>query len=592
MFPTQLRPLFLTILSLTLHSVVSGALVNITVDDSQTEDGSTIIQYTPTELWNVGTDCSGCTAHPDSTRTLDGTWHDSTHEQGAGADGLPLATLQFEGSGIYVYCTVAHTATSPDGNSDMTFFIDGQTMGSFELPPTGQADYDYNILVYANSSIPPGSHTFVLQNGRPGGAKSLVLLDYIAYTHDDNTLPTPLSSTTTLASSPTPPLSVTAPQTTQSSILSTSNIGPTSATSATASDLSHLTSSSGLGISSATSSRYSTLGRSLSSTSTRDQPSVVITPPLSISNSPAIAAAGTSSHSSTLGRTRTIILASVIPGGVLFGIVALAVWWRRRAQYEYYAPATRGIGEDPTTSGWTSDAWAPKGDVGAGSNHGHSNHGHDSPSNVSRNDQPVRSGKAADTVGRSRGLTISSAVTAASSAYSASAYSRSSFGSSVPMHTTADHPALPSQSDTGASSTLGYAAQSESGKRARHPYATRTPEPYDSADETAALSTVPEQSSPEQSSAASHENAPRDLAAPPMQTAVVQPEQASNTESQSSLGRRPFPDRPVLEHQAQAARFRRFFRTPSGSSDMPPAYDDLSERGRESLPGSIRDTKL
>lgn len=65
----------------------------------------------------------------------------------------------------------------------MTFSIDGQTVGSFELAPTGQATYDYNVLVYANSSIPSGTHTFVLQNGQPGGAKSLVLLDYIVYTY-------------------------------------------------------------------------------------------------------------------------------------------------------------------------------------------------------------------------------------------------------------------------------------------------------------------------------------------------------------------------------------------------------------------------
>ena len=86
------------------------------------------------------------------------------------------------GTGIYVYCIVAHTESSPDGNSDMTFFIDGEAVGSFQLPPTGEAVYDYNILVYANSSITSGVHTFALQNGRAGGAKSLVLLDYIVYT--------------------------------------------------------------------------------------------------------------------------------------------------------------------------------------------------------------------------------------------------------------------------------------------------------------------------------------------------------------------------------------------------------------------------
>lgn len=190
-----------TVLSLAVRSFVSAAQVNVTVDDSQTSSGASLIQYTPSTLWNDGTNCSGCTAHPDASRAMDGTWHDSTHAEGAGDDGLSFATLTFTGmfyrlwitlqtsqdltmlgTAIYVYGILAHTSTSPDGNSDMLFSMDGQNVGSFALSPTNQTTYDYNVLLYANRSIPSGSHTFVLQNGRVGGAKSLVLLDYIVYT--------------------------------------------------------------------------------------------------------------------------------------------------------------------------------------------------------------------------------------------------------------------------------------------------------------------------------------------------------------------------------------------------------------------------
>lgn len=82
---------------------------------------------------------------------------------------------------MYVYCIIAHSSTSPDGNSDMVFAIDGQTVGTYKLAPTGQTTYDYNVLVYGNSSISSGLHTLTVQNGEVGGAKSLILLDYIVY---------------------------------------------------------------------------------------------------------------------------------------------------------------------------------------------------------------------------------------------------------------------------------------------------------------------------------------------------------------------------------------------------------------------------
>ena len=98
---------FLTVLSLIAFSglLVSAALVNTTVDDSQTSDGAFVIQYTPADLWNDGLNCSGCTAHPNPVDTWDGTWHDATHVEGAGEDGLNFATLVFDGKPIPIGST-------------------------------------------------------------------------------------------------------------------------------------------------------------------------------------------------------------------------------------------------------------------------------------------------------------------------------------------------------------------------------------------------------------------------------------------------------------------------------------------------------
>jgi hypothetical protein len=66
----------------------------------------------------------------------------------------------------------------------MTFFIDGEVVGTFSQPPSkgSQSDYQYHVPVYVNHSIPAALHTFTLQNGQIGGQESLVLLDSITYT--------------------------------------------------------------------------------------------------------------------------------------------------------------------------------------------------------------------------------------------------------------------------------------------------------------------------------------------------------------------------------------------------------------------------
>jgi len=83
-----------------------------------------------------------------------------------------------------VYCAIAHSSGAPDGNSDMTFFIDGEIVGTFSQPPStgSQPDYQYHVPVYVNYSMPATLHTFALQNGHIGGQESLVLLDSIIYT--------------------------------------------------------------------------------------------------------------------------------------------------------------------------------------------------------------------------------------------------------------------------------------------------------------------------------------------------------------------------------------------------------------------------
>jgi len=166
--------------------------------DSVTLSTGTRITYLPPGAWHDGTQpCSECTAHPDPSQLHDATWHGSTFNSQPGSNDDPIqiqsASVMFNGSALYVYCAIAHSASSPDGHSDMTFFIDNEVVGKFVQAPTteSQPDYQYHVPVYVNHSMPAGIHTFTLQNGRIGGQKSLVLLDSIMYTRDnDGEVPT------------------------------------------------------------------------------------------------------------------------------------------------------------------------------------------------------------------------------------------------------------------------------------------------------------------------------------------------------------------------------------------------------------------
>ncbi|KAI0784127.1 hypothetical protein C8Q75DRAFT_724994 [Abortiporus biennis] len=161
---------------------VLAVLVNVTVDDSGTDPTTGVpIVYAPPDAWNLGQTCAACTAHVDSSIAFDHTWHDVSYNPSVDPTVVPTASLQFNGSAIYVFCIIAHTSVSPDGNSNMTFFIDGQVVNTFLQTPNNDTSLTYNFPVYVNTSLQTGIHTFMLQTGGLGSLKSLTLLDYIVY---------------------------------------------------------------------------------------------------------------------------------------------------------------------------------------------------------------------------------------------------------------------------------------------------------------------------------------------------------------------------------------------------------------------------
>ncbi|KIY53258.1 hypothetical protein FISHEDRAFT_69111 [Fistulina hepatica ATCC 64428] len=161
-------------------------IVNITLDDS-----SSRFTYLPSGGWVVGTNCTGCTAHPDTADLYNGTWHDSTFdvtsEDGAISDpNVPKnATVTFNGFAIYVYVALALTTSDPTGNSVMTFYIDDVQRGTYYKVAPGENGYEYHVCVFSYDSLSLGDHTLLIQNGLVNGNKSLVLLDYIIYSQPE-----------------------------------------------------------------------------------------------------------------------------------------------------------------------------------------------------------------------------------------------------------------------------------------------------------------------------------------------------------------------------------------------------------------------
>lgn len=69
-----------TLVLLAASNLGSAARYNVTVDDQNGDavTGAKLV-YSPDGVWQQGSTCSSCFARPDSSKVLDGTWHDTTH---------------------------------------------------------------------------------------------------------------------------------------------------------------------------------------------------------------------------------------------------------------------------------------------------------------------------------------------------------------------------------------------------------------------------------------------------------------------------------------------------------------------------------
>ncbi|KIP01711.1 hypothetical protein PHLGIDRAFT_337342 [Phlebiopsis gigantea 11061_1 CR5-6] len=164
-----------------LSLTAAGGSVNVTWDDGGLDpvSGATWT-YMPADQWDFGPTCTACSAKLDATLLHNKTWHDATYQ-----DSLQHVQIDFVGTAFYLYGVLSDFNDTISSIANYSYFMDGDLVGTFTRSPSGQPIFLYDFLLYANSSMPNGSHQFSVQNGKPGDSRpSLVLLDYAIYSTD------------------------------------------------------------------------------------------------------------------------------------------------------------------------------------------------------------------------------------------------------------------------------------------------------------------------------------------------------------------------------------------------------------------------
>ncbi|KAJ3915034.1 hypothetical protein F5877DRAFT_70221 [Lentinula edodes] len=154
-------------------------LVNVTVDD-QFGDPYTHSQilYTPTEAWSIAPDCDYCPNHSalSTNQAYNRTWHESYFSSSLDSGALRPGTSRYAsfqfmgkcqipnilGTAVYVICIVP---PSTNITTQMNFFIDGDAVGSYPPMSATVDEWQYDVVVYRNTSLSTAGHQLLIQSG-------------------------------------------------------------------------------------------------------------------------------------------------------------------------------------------------------------------------------------------------------------------------------------------------------------------------------------------------------------------------------------------------------------------------------------------
>ena len=79
-----------------------------------------------------------------------------------------------------MFFILANTIVGSDTAVNVDFFVDGEEVNNYIHNPTASSDFEYNVPVYVNESLPSGSHHLKME--ATGSSSVLILFDYLIYT--------------------------------------------------------------------------------------------------------------------------------------------------------------------------------------------------------------------------------------------------------------------------------------------------------------------------------------------------------------------------------------------------------------------------
>ncbi|KAF9497096.1 hypothetical protein BDN71DRAFT_636153 [Pleurotus eryngii] len=161
-------------------TIAAAAPRNITIDDELGDElTGNRPSFSPLLGWAQGAVCDGC-LKLDPGKTIQRTWHAHTRRSN---ETWSAVSFPFTGTAVFVYCILANNLTGITALANYSFFLDGAEVGRFIHVPENGSDFQYNVLVYSNTSVPNGNHTFQLL-ADSNVNDTLILFDYAQYTLD------------------------------------------------------------------------------------------------------------------------------------------------------------------------------------------------------------------------------------------------------------------------------------------------------------------------------------------------------------------------------------------------------------------------
>ncbi|KAI0736638.1 hypothetical protein C8Q72DRAFT_768914 [Fomitopsis betulina] len=159
---------------------VSAGQSNRTIDDT---NGDSVTGALPSysSSWNVGQDCPGCRVQPSASDCFEGTWHDTTSDNGVSTP--HTVTFSFQGTAVWVYCILINSGPEyVTINSNISFELDGASAGVFSHNPDASGpQYLYNQTVFSKTGLSNTNHTVVV-TAVQGSSASVLLFDWAMYT--------------------------------------------------------------------------------------------------------------------------------------------------------------------------------------------------------------------------------------------------------------------------------------------------------------------------------------------------------------------------------------------------------------------------